>query len=49
MNHSLDCTFGLLICYGLFKLVDLMAVTYGIEVLKSGMYMEEEVTLVDTD
>ena len=49
MNHSLDCTFGLMICYALFKVVDIIAVTHGIEALKSGVYMNEDVKLVEYD
>jgi hypothetical protein len=49
MNHSLDCTLGLLICYGLFKIVDIAAISGGIEVLKSGVYLDESIKLVVHD
>jgi hypothetical protein len=45
LNHSLDCTFGLVICYWLHKSLDNYAVRNNIEVLKSGVYVGEEVDL----
>jgi len=47
MNLSLDCIFGLLIAYILFLIVDHYAVKYNIEVLKSGVYMDESVNLIN--
>lgn len=49
MNLALDTLFGLMIAYMLFKIVDHVAVTNGIEVLKHGVYMDETVDLVSTD
>lgn len=47
MNLSLDCVFGLILAYILFKIVDHYAVKYNIEVLKSGVYMDESVNLLN--
>jgi len=49
MNLVLDTLFGLMIAYVLFKIVDHIAVTNNIEVLKHGVYMDEKVDLVSTD
>ncbi len=46
MNMFLDTIFGLMIAYALFKIVDRIAVTNNIEVLKHGVYMDEKVDLV---
>ena len=49
MNLLLDTLFGLMITYLLFKIVDHVAVTNNIEVLKHGVYMDEKVDLVSSD
>ena len=49
MNLVLDTLFGLMIAYVLFKIVDHIAVTNNIEVLKHGVYMDEKVDLVSAD
>ena len=49
MNIVLDTLFGLMIAYLLFKIVDHVAVTNNIEVLKHGVYLDEKVDLVSTD
>ena len=49
MNLLLDTLFGLMIAYLLFKIVDHVAVTNNIEVLKHGVYMDEKVDLVSSD
>lgn len=49
MNMVLDTVFGLMIAYVLFKIVDHIAVTNNIEVLKHGVYMDEKVDLVSID
>ena len=45
----LDTVFGLMIAYVLFKIVDHIAVTNNIEVLKHGVYLDEKVDLVSSD
>jgi len=47
MNLILDCFFGLVLAYFLFLLIDYYAVKYNIEVLKSGVYMDESVKLIN--
>lgn len=49
MNLILDMIFGTLISYILFKLVDWFADKNNIEVLKSGMYVDEKVELLNQD
>ena len=49
MNLVLDTLFGLMIAYLLFKIVDHVAVTNNIEILKHGVYMDEKVDLVSSD
>ncbi len=49
MNMVLDTIFGLMIAYLLFKIVDHIAITNNIEVLKHGVYMDEKVDLVSTE
>jgi len=49
MNMLLDTLFGIIIAYALFKIVDHIAVTNNIEVLKHGVYMDEKVDLVSQD
>ena len=49
MNYLLDSIFGLFIAYVLFKILDYFAVKNDIEILKSGVYMDEKVDLVDKD
>ena len=49
MNLWGDVTVGTLLNYALFGLLDHYAVKYGIEELKSGMYVTEDVNLVTTD
>lgn len=49
MNYLLDSIFGLLIAYVLFRILDYIAVKNDIEILKSGVYMDEKVDLVDKD
>jgi len=49
MNLSLDAIFGLMIAYVLFKIVDYYAIKYDIEVLKSGVYMDESVNLLNNE
>jgi hypothetical protein len=45
LNHSLDCTFGLVICWWLHNTLNNYAVKHNIEVLKSGVYVSEKVDL----
>ena len=45
MNFMLDMIFGTLLAYILFKIVDHLAVTHNIEVLKQGMYTDADVNL----
>ena len=49
MNLWGDVTVGTLLNYAFFELLDHYAVKYGIEELKSGMYVTEDVNLVTTD
>jgi hypothetical protein len=49
MNLLLDTLFGLMIAYLLFKIVDYVAVTNNIEILKHGVYTDEKVDLVSSD
>lgn len=49
MNFLLDSIFGLVLAYIFFKIVDHYALKYNIEVLKSGVYMDESVNLVNED
>ena len=49
MNYLLDSVFGLFIAYVLFRILDYFAVKNDIEILKSGVYMDEKVDLVDKD
>lgn len=49
MNMVLDTIFGLMIAYLLFKIVDHIAVTNNIEVLKHGVYLDEKVDLVSSE
>lgn len=46
MNMVLDTLFGLFIAYVLFRIVDHYAEIYNIEELKSGVYMDESVSLL---
>ena len=39
----LDTSLGMLFAYILFKIVDEIAIKFGIEVLKSGVYTDKEV------
>lgn len=45
----MDITVGVLCSYVLFKTVDTIAVKLGIEVLKSGVYTDVNVSLIDDD
>lgn len=47
MNVVFDMCAGTFISYVLFKLVDYIATTNGIEVLKSGVYIDEKVDLTE--
>ena len=47
MNIVFDMAFGTIISYLLVKLVDYVATTNGIEVLKSGVYIDEKVDLTE--
>lgn len=49
MNHLLDCFIGMLIAYTLFRIVDRLAVNYGIEELKSGVYVEASVNVLSVE
>jgi hypothetical protein len=46
MNVSLDNVFGTLIAYSLFRILDNFAVKNKIEILKQGVYIEENVDLL---
>ena len=45
MNMALDTIFGMFLNWTLFRIVDYFAVKYEIEVLKSGVYTDEEVVV----
>ena len=45
----LDCTLGTFFAYLLFKVVDEIAIKFGIEALKSGVYTEKNVPVDATD
>ena len=49
MNLVMDLVFGLAISYFLYNIIDHYAVKYNIEVLKSGVYMDESVNMLDTE
>lgn len=49
INLAMDLTVGVFFSYVLFKIVDTVAVKFGIEVLKSGVYTEVDVSLIDPD
>lgn len=45
----LDCGLGMLLAYIFFRIVDEIAIKFGIEVLKSGVYTDKEVPVDDDD
>lgn len=47
INLTLDCFLGVLIAYGVFTIVNNLAVRFGIEILKSGVYTHKSVSLID--
>ena len=49
MTMLLDCTIGMFLAYLLFKVVDEIAIRFGIETLKSGVYTEKNVPVEATD
>ena len=49
MTMLLDCTIGMFLAYLLFKIVDEIAIRFGIEALKSGVYTEKNVPVEATD
>ena len=49
VNFLLDFTAGMFLAFVLFKIVDTIAIMFNIEVLKSGVYTSEEVSMVDGD
>ena len=49
MTMLLDCSIGMFLAYLLFKIVDEIAIRFGIETLKSGVYTEKNVPVEATD
>ena len=45
----LDCTLGMFFAYVLFRIVDEVAIRYGIETLKSGVYTDKTVPVDGND
>ena len=47
VNQVLDCFLGVLFAYAVFKVVNYIAVKFGIDILKSGVYTDKSVSLID--
>ena len=47
INLTLDCFLGVLIAYGVFSIVNNLAIRFDIDVLKSGVYTHKSVSLID--
>ena len=47
INLTLDCFLGVLLAYLVFSLVNYFAMLYDIDILKSGVYTDKSVSLID--
>ena len=48
VNQVLDCFLGVLFSYAVFNVVNYIAVKFGIDILKSGIYTDKNVSLIDS-